>query len=75
MSVKIESALQPFTVPNFVSEVGRVRPRQEGFQELPKHALKELSAAILSDLCDEFRAGVFTKAGKNDPTSRTGETQ
>lgn len=67
MSVTIETALQPFMVPNYVREVGRVGKREEGFKETPAHPLSELAAQVLSDMCDEFRAGVFAKAGKNDP--------
>ncbi len=61
--IKIATALQPFLVPNFVLEVPRRRPRQEG----TGHCLHELSEQALSDLCDQFRASVFAKAGKADP--------
>jgi hypothetical protein len=67
MSVTLSVELQPFTVPNFVREKTRPRPRQDGFHETPCHALHELDQATLSQMCDEFRAGVFAKAMKKDP--------
>ena len=54
-------------VPNYVIAVSEARPRQEGFQEAPKYPLSELPAEVLADLCTEFRANVFAKAGKEDP--------
>ena len=61
----IEVKLHPFTVPNFVQ--GEVKPglRQDGFAEAPTHRLEDLSANTLRELCDEFVAGVFKKAGKS----------
>lgn len=73
MTVKIESALQPWQVPSFVCYVPSVRPRQEGFHQTPTIPLSELSATVLSDLCDEFRAGVFHKAAKSDPVEQETE--
>lgn len=67
MTIKIETALQPFMVPSYAREVGQIGKREDGFKEVPGHLLSELSAQVLSDMCDEFRAGVFTKAGKDDP--------
>lgn len=67
MSVKIETELKPFPVPDFVYEQVDPRPKQEGFKELPKHALKDLSVETLDKLCDEFRQEVFRKANKQDP--------
>jgi hypothetical protein len=62
----VELKLQPFRVPNYVLTEGKVRPRQDGFhpEETPKYALNELDEETLSALCDEFRKGVFEKAGK-----------
>jgi len=59
--------LQPFTTPNYV--IGKLppRPRQEGFHEGPKWKLCEVDADVLAQLCDDFRAEVFQKAGKPDP--------
>lgn len=63
--MKIE--LVPFTVPNFV--IGKMPPksRQEGMVEPPKWALADVPEDDLSKLCDDFRAEVFRKAGKQDP--------
>ena len=67
MKAKIEIELQPFQVPNFVLAVPGTRSREDGFTEAAKFALSELSALTLEDLCDQFRAEVFKKAGKRDP--------
>ena len=60
--MKIE--LQPWLVPNFVIGKMPPRPRQEGLQEAPKWHLSEVGAADLAQLCDDFRAEVFGKAGR-----------
>lgn len=66
---KIE--LRPFTVPNYVIQVMPPRPRQDGPNfEAPKYALADLDAETLAQLCDEFRAEVFSKANKQDPRRR-----
>lgn len=66
--MKVEIELQPFTVPNFV--IARTKPglRQEGMQEQPKFALRDLPAEALAELCDHFRREVFIKADKVDPS-------
>lgn len=67
MSAEIRLKLKSWIVPNFVSVERPPRPRQEGptFDEgIP---LAELDESALAILCDEFRAGVFAKAGKADP--------
>ena len=65
MRMKVE--LQPMGTPNFVLLKGEPANRQEGLKEAVKWALKDIPANTLSDLCDEFRATVFQKAGKLDP--------
>ena len=65
--MEMRISLQPMRIPNFVLSKMPARPRQEGFKEGPKWALSELYPEVLSDLCDNFRAGVFEKAGKPDP--------
>jgi hypothetical protein len=67
MSVKIDLELQPFNTPNFVIVKMPARPRHDGWQESPKYSLAELDAQTLSALCDQFRAEIFKKAGKDDP--------
>jgi hypothetical protein len=65
--MKIE--LNPWTTPNFVTAKMPPRPRQEGFREGPKWALAEVDASDLAQLCDQFRAEIFRKAGKSDPAN------
>jgi hypothetical protein len=61
--------LNPWITPNFVTAKMPAMPRQEGFQYGPKWALKDLDAQTLSDQCDKFRAEIFKKAGKPDPSN------
>lgn len=63
--MKIE--LLPFQVPNFVIQKMPARPKQDGVVESPKFALADVDPVTLGNLCDEFRAEVFRKAGKADP--------
>lgn len=65
--VTIPLRLRPFTTPNFVMAEMPPRPKQEGVKELPSFALHELSVETLDELCGQFRAEVFAKAGKKDP--------
>jgi hypothetical protein len=67
--VKIE--LRQFTVPNYVIQVVPARPRQEGFKEAPAYPLSEVDAGTLANMCSDFRAAVFAKAGKPDPAKET----
>ena len=41
--------------------------RQDGFRMNHTIPIRELDADALSQMCHDFRAGVFTKAGKPDP--------
>ena len=50
--------------PNFVLTVPKAGNRQDGFKEVPKYSLSELSAETLDKLCMDFRSEVFRKAGK-----------
>ena len=59
--------LHPWTVPNFCIVKMPSRVRQDGLGEAPKFALAEVDAETLAQLCDDFRAEVFRKAGKPDP--------
>lgn len=65
--------LQPFSTPNFVLAQMPARLRQDGIVEGPKWALSEVDADVLAELCDDFRAEVFGKAGKTDPASPSAE--
>ena len=66
--------LQPWQTPNFVIGVMPPRPRQEGFNPdaVPKWQLKEVDAETLAKMCDDFRAEIFRKAEKPDPTNDPG---
>lgn len=61
--------LQPWLVPNFAFAQMPPHLRQEGIGGNPKFALAELDADILAQMCDDFRAEVFRKAGKPDPAA------
>ncbi len=69
MSIETRIRLQPFRTPNFALIEPKLGSRQEGFKEADKYALSELDAATLDLLCDQFRADIFTKAGKRDPST------
>lgn len=58
--------LRPFTVPNFVI-VELPQPPKESAQSCPSLSIEDLDEQTLSGLCDEFRANVFARAGKQDP--------
>jgi hypothetical protein len=60
--------LQPWTTPNFVTTETPPSQRQNGFRESPKWHISEVDAETLAEQCDKFRAEVFRKAGKTDPT-------
>ncbi|MCW8988351.1 MAG: hypothetical protein OQK75_11860 [Gammaproteobacteria bacterium] len=67
MSIKLNIELKPFIVPEYVLIKQKPKSRQEGFNANPeKFHLKDLDAETLGQLCDEFRASVFTKAGVKD---------
>lgn len=71
--VKMKVDIAPFTVPNFVGTIRPARPRQEGFFTVPdghKMRLSDLDEETLDELCQEFRANVFRKAGKEDPKAQ-----
>lgn len=66
---KISQNLRPFQVPNFVTIEMPPRPRECGMSPSPTVAIGDLPAETLAELCDDFRAAVFAKAGKPDPRS------
>lgn len=70
-SIKVD--LCPWSVPNFVRLRTPARPRQEGIKPdsegLP---LSVVPVEALVQLCEEFRAEVFRKAGKPDPAKLPG---
>ena len=67
MEIKWEIDLQPFLVPNFVLVKEKPKKRQDGFQNPKSIHLSELGPNTLHQLCENFRAEVFKKAGKKPP--------
>lgn len=68
--MKIELKLQPFKTPYFVLSQVAPKPRDRGFEQVPSFPLSDLDPEALSAMCDEFRAEVFEKAGKQYPRSQ-----
>lgn len=46
---------------------------EKAIDNAPSYALSDLDADTLSKMCDEFRAEIFEKAGKEDPRNRQEE--
>lgn len=67
---EITIRLKPFNVPNFVIAERSPRPRQDGISFDEGIPLAEIEAEVLASLCDDFRASVFSKAGKADPRAK-----
>lgn len=68
MKTKIELNLKPFLVPSYVDVVQEPKLREDGFSpEIPKFALGDLDSTALNQMCEEFTANVFKKAGKTRP--------
>jgi len=64
MKIKLELELKPFSIPNYVIPITKPKPREEGFQENAGIPLSEISDIDLYKMCEEFKVGVFKKAGK-----------
>lgn len=65
MKLKIE--LNDWITPNFVIQKTAPGKRQDGIKEPMKFAIADLDELTLSELCNNFRAEIFQKAGKSDP--------
>lgn len=61
--------LQPFQTPNYVIAEPKPGLKQDGMIESPKWHVREVDENTLSEMCDQFRRGIFDKAGKRDPKS------
>jgi hypothetical protein len=70
MEMKVR--LQPFQVPDYVIAESRPGLKQDGLVENPKWHLRDVDDKTLSELCDQFRHDVFTKAGRVDPRGKAG---
>ena len=65
---EIRLKLLPLMTPNFVRIKLSPVQRADGFvPDANAIPLKDLDPSTLDELCREFRAGVFSKAGKEDP--------
>lgn len=67
MKATLQVELQPFQTPDFVHAVSKPALKQQGMQESPRYPLSDLDPMTLDRLCDDFRAEVFRKAGKEQP--------
>jgi hypothetical protein len=65
---EVKIKLRPFMTPNFVLQELSPGSRSEGYQQGPSYPLSDVPAEDLAAMCDEFRAEIFRKAGKTDPT-------
>lgn len=63
---------QPWMVPNFCVMQMPPTKRQDGFKPAPSFALADVDRETLAQMCDDFRAEIFRKAGKSDPASPGG---
>jgi hypothetical protein len=63
----MEVEVLAFSTPSYVRLKTPPGQRQDGFKEAPAIPLSELDAEVLDTLCNDFRAQVFLKAGKQDP--------
>lgn len=61
-------ALRPFTTPNYVLVQRATSDDFWSAIATPSWPLAEVPVEDLAKLCDDFRAEVFKKAGKKDPT-------
>ncbi len=67
MKIKADVEVNSFVVPDSLSVRPKPGRRDDGFMTPQLIPLSELEAAVLADLCDEFRREVFRIAGKEDP--------
>lgn len=67
MAITLGLNLTPFSVPDYVYLQLPSTGRPEGFQESPKIQLSKLTPEVLDELCNQFRADAFNKAGFTDP--------
>lgn len=67
--------LKPFRIPNFVLPEMIANSLQDRPDSITTIPLTYVDENELSQMCDEFRLGVFRKAEKQDPRSATGDTQ
>ena len=69
MEVSIQIHIQSFPVPEYVKLDRGADITQPIVLDGDRVSLTQLDEKVLSDLCNEFRANVFARAGKVDPAS------
>lgn len=65
MKAQIDVEIEPFSTPNFARVAGKNLDQNR--DDSAAVALSTLDALTLERLCDDFRAEVFRKAGKQRP--------
>ncbi len=71
----IPLVLRPFAVPAYVTVELPPSHKEDGPKGLPTFALTQLPPGVLDQLCDQFRANVFTQAGQRDPKAPRPNTE
>ena len=61
---------RPFISPHYALEGLSPHPGEAGFTTISARSIRDIDAETLSQMCDDFRADVFRKAGKADPTPK-----
>lgn len=67
MKINVSMEIKDFTVPNFVVPITALGERQDGITFSDGIPLSDLDSETLEQLCTNFRASVFKKAGKPLP--------
>ena len=62
----IEVKLQPIRVPNYILVETKIGKRQDGYKEVEKYHVNQLSENTLLELCDEFKRNLLAKANKQE---------
>lgn len=65
--MKMMIELVPIETPDYVIQKLAPGDRHTGIRIPSKFELHEIPAETLDELCNEFRAEIFRKAGKDDP--------
>ena len=72
----IPLVINPFPVPVHVTVRMPTTNRDDGTpKQSPTFALTQLPPEALDQLCDQFRANVFTQAGQRDPKAPRPSTE
>jgi hypothetical protein len=75
MGANMQIKFKPWITPNFAHVEGPLGRRQEGVSFDRGFALSEIPVEDLAELCDQFRADVFRKAGRPDPAAGVSPTE